>query len=72
MTWNLILHILLLFRLFQRIKYLAKPATLSLIPHVIQDLTRSRAALVVENALRCQQFIAPDATLSTGKKTISR
>jgi hypothetical protein len=40
-----------------RIKHWTKPATLSLIPGLSSDLTRSRAYLVVENALFRQQLI---------------
>ena len=46
-----------LFRLQQRIKHWTKPATLSLIAGVLSDLTRSRADLIVENALLRQQMI---------------
>lgn len=35
----------------QHFKQWAKPATLSLISGILSDLTRSRADLVVENAL---------------------
>jgi len=46
-----------LFRLQHHIKHWAKPATLSLISGVLSDLTRSRADLIVENALLRQQLI---------------
>ena len=46
-----------LFQLQQRIKHWAKPATLSLFSGVLSDLTRSRADLIVENALLRQQLI---------------
>ena len=41
----------------ERIKHWIKPATLPLIPGLFADLTRSRADLVVENALLRQQLI---------------
>jgi len=41
----------------ERIKLWTKPATLPLIPGLFSDLTRSRADLVVENALLRQQLI---------------
>jgi hypothetical protein len=46
-----------LFRLQQRIKHWTKPAALSLIAGVLSDLTRSRADLIIENALLHQQMI---------------
>jgi hypothetical protein len=46
-----------LFQLQQLIKHWAKPANLSLISGVLSDLTRSRADLIVENALLRQQLI---------------
>jgi hypothetical protein len=46
-----------LFRLQQRIKHWTKPATPSLITGVLSDLTRSRADLIIENTLLCQQLI---------------
>jgi len=41
----------------ERIKLWTKPATLPLIPGLFSDLTRSRADLVVQNALLRQQLI---------------
>jgi hypothetical protein len=41
----------------QRIKHWNKPATLALSFGVLSDLTRSRADLIVENALLDQQLI---------------
>jgi len=41
----------------ERIKHWTKPATLPLIPGLLSDLTRSRADLMVENVLLCQQLI---------------
>jgi putative transposase len=46
-----------LFQLQQRIKHWIKPATLALSFGVLSDLTRSRADLIVENALLRQQLI---------------
>ena len=46
-----------LFQLQQSIKHWAKPATLALSFGVLSDLTRSRADLIVENALLHQQLI---------------
>ena len=46
-----------LFRLQRRIRHWTKPATLFLITGVLSDLTRSRADLIVENALLRQQLI---------------
>ncbi len=46
-----------LFQLQQRIKHWTKPATLALSFGVLSDLTRSRADLIVENALLRQQLI---------------
>ncbi len=41
----------------ERIKHWIKSATPDLIPGIFSDITRSRADLVVENALLCQQLI---------------
>jgi putative transposase len=57
MIYNIFVWKPSLFRLEQRIKHWAKPITLSLIAGVFSDLTRSRADLVVENALLRQQLI---------------
>jgi hypothetical protein len=57
MIYNIFVWKPFLFRLQQCIKHWAKPATLSLISGVLPDLTRSRADLVVENALLRQQLI---------------
>ena len=57
MIYNFFLWIPFLFSLQQRIKHWAKPATLSLISGGLSDLTRSRADLIVENALLRQQLI---------------
>lgn len=46
-----------IFRLKMLIKHWAKPATLSLVSGIFSDMTRSRADLVVENALLRQQLI---------------
>ena len=43
--------------LLERIKRWTKPVTLPLIPGLFLDLTRSRADLVIENALLRQQLI---------------
>lgn len=57
MIYNIFVWKPFLFQLQQRIKHWAKPATLSLISGVLSDLTRSRADLIVENALLRQQRI---------------
>lgn len=57
MIYNIFIWKTFLFQLQQYIKYWAKPATLSLVLGVLSDLTRSRADLVLENALLRQQLI---------------
>ena len=57
MIYNFFLWIPFLFSFQQRIKHWANPATLSLISGGLSDLTRSRADLIVENALLRQQLI---------------
>jgi len=57
MIYNIFIWKPFLFHLQQHIKHWAKPATLSLISGVLSDLTRSRADLIVENALLRQQLI---------------
>ena len=57
MIYNIFVWKPFLFQLQQCIKHWTKPATLSLVSGVLSDLTRSRADLVVENALLRQQLI---------------
>ena len=57
MIFNMFIWIPFLFQLQQYIKHWPKPATLSLISGVLSDLTRSRADLIVENALLRKQLI---------------
>jgi hypothetical protein len=57
MIYNIFIWKPFLFQLQQHIKHWAKPANLSLISGVLSDLTRSRADLIVENALLRQQLI---------------
>jgi len=47
----------ILHRLQERIQRWTKPATLSLIPGLLSDLTRNRTDLIVENAMSRQQRI---------------